>query len=112
MNRMTTAEIIEDLEEILLRLHIGQINEYEKWQGFKRIKNKKLIIGAKIKEEKEAYKQYNYYQGKFYAYLYVLELFGSEVSLTLKRLRGIKFEGNRAIETKRYYTEKRGHFKE
>lgn len=113
---------VEDVEEIILRLHAHLINSAEKNKDFENIENfigspkGKFPFSIKNAEEEKRkikeYKEYKFYQGKFYAYLYVLERLGSDVPDVIKRLRGLKKVGNTMFETKRYETEKFGHKQE
>lgn len=113
----------EDIEETILRLHVHLINLAEKNKDFEDIekfaqgKVKKGLLPFKIKitdggddRRMREYREYIYYKGKFMAYLYVLEHLGSDVPAVLKRLRGIKIEGNEAREMKIYRTENYGHY--
>jgi hypothetical protein len=96
----------EDLEEIIIRLHyqLRQWEEdYDQWK-------KNPRFGEQKKKRDLTYDQYRYYEGKFYAYFFVLEHLGSGLPRILTRLRGIEFKGNQVIETKMHYTEIYGHF--
>lgn len=104
MNPKNVQIFVEDLEETLLRLHNQLRNWEEKYDQFQ----KKSFF--KKKEMQEDFRRYTYYQGKFYAYYYVLLRFGSSVPSVLKRLRGIEMTSSIVTESKMHYTEIYGHF--
>ena len=98
----------EDLEETILRLHTYLRSIEEEYDQFKKRpvwnKEKKINFDKRKKE-------YIYYKGKFYAYLYVLNQLESDVPKIIERLRGITdYDDNTMIETKMYYSEIKGHF--
>ena len=101
-----------ELEETLIRLH-AQLRAWEE-EG-KRFKNtyKKLeikknwnisLLRKKDKMEMELYaNRYKYYQGKYQAYIFVLEKLGQiELVNVLRRLRGMYQKGNNIQETRFY----------
>ncbi len=96
---------VEDLEETELRLHTYLRDLEEKFDQFK-----KRPIFKKKKEFDESFRKYTYYQGKFYAYYFVLEKLGSDIPKVLQRLRGIVMNSRYVFEMKAHYTEIYGHF--
>ena len=106
---------IEDLEETILRLHTHMRQQEEQYDQFKKVKKFFSKTGLKLYDKKlqqeiEAKRGYDYYQGKFYAYYWVLENFNSDVIPILKRLRGIEMTGNMVWERKAHYSGITGHF--
>ena len=104
----TTKVFIEDLEETELRLHTFLRSVEERYDQFK--KKPKRFDKKGWEEYNESRRQYTYYQGKFYAYFFVLEKMGSNVPSVLRRLRGIGMTSSKCWETKMHYTEVYGHF--
>jgi len=115
MNNQTQI-FVEDLEETILRLHVWFRELEEENDQFKKAKKFLGKIGVKryskdLQKEMRQYEKYLYYRGKFYAYHYVLESFGSSVAPVLTRLRGITSpKHNVLMETKAHYSEVKGHF--
>lgn len=106
-------KLINELEEILMRLHVHLRNLEEKNKRYEKL-HKKLgrkylvTLNRKDKEQFRDYaQQYKFYQGKFYAYIFVLkQLGGIELPEVLERVRGIEWdpEGAWVKETKHHYS--------
>jgi hypothetical protein len=99
--------LIDDMEEVILRVHTHLRAKEEEWDQFKK---KPLFDKEKREKFSRDYKNYVFYKGKFYAYWWILKKLGSKVPVILENLRGIEIIGNEAVEKKSHYSEIYGHF--
>lgn len=104
-----TQDKIDLLEETVLRLH-EHLRKFEhRGTGFEPLMSKlRKKGGSRIdtgdKEMATKWGEYQFYKGKLFAYIFVLEQLGAkEVPALIQRLRGFKREGNVVIETKKGY---------
>ena len=107
-------ELINELEETVVRLHYYlRCVEREGGKKFHKITekiNKKgpRFLSQRDKDDLIALGSYKYYQGKFYAYLFVLQGLGqTELFNVIGRIRGLKWTPDEIRETKYYPAEKR-----
>ena len=107
-------KLINELEETVVRLHYYlRCAEEKEGRRFRRIREKigkkgVGFLGQRDKADLIAWEAYKYYQGKFYAYLFVLQGLGQmELFNVIKRIRGLKYTENEIHETKFYPAENR-----